>query len=103
MPGWAPSTRLCPAVDFARGARKLSGVILGLSILAAFVLLVASPPVGAEMRLPAGFTARVYVSGEGFDTGGAPGVAGVPSASTLSFDAGGVLYVARTGRRYGGG
>ncbi len=30
-------------------------------------LLLAPAPAGAEMVLPAGFTAKVYVSGEGFD------------------------------------
>lgn len=52
------------------------------------------------MVLPPGFTAQVYVSGEGFE--GAPGP-GVPSVSTLAFDETGVLYIARTGRRYFGG
>jgi hypothetical protein len=59
--------------------------------------------VSAELQLPAGFTARVYVTGDGFDAASTPGVTGVPSTSTLVLDAAGVLYLARTGRRYGGG
>ena len=67
-------------------------------------LLVLLTPItaGADMTLVPGFSARVYVSGDGFDTGSA-GVAGVPSASTLAFDSAGFLYFARSGRRYGGG
>jgi len=61
-------------------------------------LLLAAPAAGG-LRLPPGFTARVYVTGEGFGST-AVGGAGVPSASTLSIDADGVLYLARTGRRY---
>jgi hypothetical protein len=53
------------------------------------------------MVLPAGFTAKVYVSGEGFD--GTRAASGIPSSSTLAFDPAGVLYLARNGRRYQGG
>jgi hypothetical protein len=53
------------------------------------------------MHLPPGFTARVYVTGEGFD-GGRIGV-GIPAAGSLAFDPAGTLYVARAGRRYMGG
>ena len=71
--------------------------------LALLLVLLVPLPAMAELQLPPGFTARVYVTGEGFDAGGRPGITGVPSASTLAFDAGGVLFLARTGRRYGGG
>jgi sugar lactone lactonase YvrE len=53
--------------------------------------------------LPAGFSAEVYVTGEGFDQATARGALGIPSVSTLAFDDTGVLYLARTGRRYAGG
>jgi DNA-binding beta-propeller fold protein YncE len=68
--------------------------------LAALLLL---PPAtaGAEMHLPPGFTAKVYVTGEGFD--GSRVAPGIPSTSSLAFDAAGTLYVARSGRRYMGG
>src|SRR5512145_1555491 len=69
--------------------------------LALAVLLLMPATAGAEMHLPPGFTARVYVTGEGFD-GSRAGV-GIPSASSLAFDASGTLYVARSGRRYMGG
>jgi sugar lactone lactonase YvrE len=74
-------------------------------LAAAACLLIVLVPVlaAAELQLPPGFTARVYVTGEGFDPGTTPGVSGLPSTSTLAFDANGVLYLARTGRRYGGG
>jgi hypothetical protein len=55
----------------------------------------------AEMLLPPGFTARVYVTGEAFDEGRQ--ATGFPSTSSLVFDARGTLYAARTGRRYLGG
>lgn len=64
-------------------------------------LLLLSAPASAEMILPPGFTAKVYVSGEGFD--GTRAATGIPSSSTLAFDPSGVLYLARNGRRYQGG
>jgi sugar lactone lactonase YvrE len=72
--------------------------------LAVVALLVLLAPVAAvaDMTLAPGFNASVYVSGDGYDTGSAR-VAGVPSASTLTFDATGMLFFARSGRRYGGG
>ena len=69
--------------------------------LALAVLLLMPATAGAEMHLPPGFTARVYVTGEGFD-GSRAGV-GIPSIASLAFDASGTLYVARSGRRYMGG
>jgi hypothetical protein len=60
-------------------------------------------PAGAELLLPPGFTARVYISGEGFEPGAVRGMRGIPTTSTLAFDASGALYLARTGRRYFGG
>jgi DNA-binding beta-propeller fold protein YncE len=72
-----------------------------LTAIVALALLPA--PAGAEILLPAGFAAQVYVTGEGFDGSGSGGVLGVPSASTLALDEGGSLYLARTGRRYFGG
>lgn len=64
-------------------------------------LLLAPVAAGAEMTLPPGFTARVYVTGEGFDEGRR--AVGFPSSSSLVFDAAGTLYASRTGRRYVGG
>src|SRR5258705_3944583 len=67
------------------------------------VLLVLLPlQAAAELRLPAGFTAQVYVTGEGFDTDATRGIRGIPATSTLAFDQSGLLYLARTGRRYVG-
>jgi len=45
---------------------------------------------------------QVYVTGDGFDTS-ERGARGLPSSSTLVIDNSGVLYLARTGRRYSGG
>jgi hypothetical protein len=64
-------------------------------------LLLFPGRVPGELLLPPGFTPQVYVTGEGFDA--SRGVRGIPSASTLAFDAAGTLYLARTGRRYTGG
>ena len=64
------------------------------------VLLLASGRATAEIELPSGFTARVYVTGDGFDANGAGTGRGIPSTSTLTVDRSGALYLARTGRRY---
>jgi hypothetical protein len=77
----------------ARG-RVLRGGLL-LVLLGALV----ATPATAGLKLPPGFTTHVYVTGQGFVSGSASG-AGVPSSSTLGFDEGGALYLARTGRRY---
>jgi hypothetical protein len=71
-----------------------------LALLVALALVPASA--GAELALPPGFTAEVYVTGDGFEQGSRGG-RGIPSTSTLAFDDEGALYIARTGRRYGGG
>ena len=71
--------------------------------LLVLALLLAPWPATAELQLPPGFTARVYVTGEGFDTDASRGVRGIPSTSTLAFDQTGALYLARSGRRYLGG
>jgi hypothetical protein len=55
------------------------------------------------VELPPGFSAEVYVTGSGFDRAGARGLGGIPATSTLGVDADGILYLARTGRRYLGG
>jgi DNA-binding beta-propeller fold protein YncE len=65
-------------------------------------LLPAAPAVG-EITLPPGFTVRTYVTGEGFESGGTSGSAGIPTTTTAAFDQAGALYLARTGRRYAGG
>jgi hypothetical protein len=72
-------------------------------IVAGGFALVAGPAAHAEIVLPQGFTAQAYVTGSGFDHGTAAVAHGFPSASTLAFDHRGVLYLARTGRRYLGG
>ena len=71
--------------------------------LLVLTLLLVPLPAVAELRLPAGFTAQVYVTGEGFDTDTSRGIRGIPATSTLAFDQTGLLYLARTGRRYVGG
>jgi len=71
--------------------------------LCALLLLLLPLPAAAEVRLPTGFTAQTYVTGEGFDTDATRGIRGIPATSTLTFDQAGSLYLARTGRRYVGG
>ncbi len=72
--------------------------------LAALVLLALLAPAAAhaEMRLPPGFSAEVYVTGSGEAPDGRAAV-GIPSTTSLAFDAAGMLYTARSGRRYRGG
>jgi hypothetical protein len=72
--------------------------MVAVLVLAALLLPVAA---AAEMQLPPGFTAQVYVTGEGYDASRTVG--GIPSTSSLAFDAAGTLYAARSGRRYLGG
>ena len=71
-------------------------------VVALALALLAVPVVGAaEIVLPPGFTAHVYVTGQGFDEGRQ--ATGIPSIATLAFASDGTLYAARTGRRYVGG
>jgi sugar lactone lactonase YvrE len=70
--------------------------MLVVAIVAALVAIAA--PVSGEVVLPSGFTARVYVTGDGFAQPG-----GLPSSSTLVVDDAGILYLARTGRRFTAG
>lgn len=74
-----------------------------LRILLVLALLVAPGVASAEIKLPPGFSAQVYVTGQGFEGTPSPAARGIPSSSTLAFDRTGVLYLARTGRRYMGG
>lgn len=71
--------------------------------LGLFLIVVWPGASTAELLLPPGFTASVYVTGEGFDAGSAQGARGMPAVSTMAFDEAGLLYLARTGRRYVGG
>ena len=71
--------------------------------LLVLALLLAPLPAAAELVLPAGFSATVYVTGDGFDSDAARGIRGIPSTATLAFDQAGALYLARSGRRYLGG
>lgn len=72
------------------------------AVIAMAVLLFPGVVTG-EMRLPPGFTARVYVTGEGFDAEASRAGRGLPATSTMAFDDAGSLYLARTGRRYTSG
>src|SRR5215475_9608720 len=72
-----------------------------MAVLLLVALLMLPASTSAEVILPHGFTAKVYVSGEGFD--GTRAATGIPSSSTLAFDPSGILYLARNGRRYQGG
>jgi len=82
----------------AKRARRHLGAALPL---AALVLLPVAAQ--AEILLPPGFTARTYVTGEGFGGSAEFRGRGIPTTPTLAVDQGGVLYLARSGRRYSGG
>lgn len=73
--------------------------MLGWRVVLA-ALLLGPVPATAELLLPPGFRAHVHVTGDGFDAGTRQGLSGIPSTSTLALDHAGVLYLARTGRRY---
>jgi DNA-binding beta-propeller fold protein YncE len=82
-----------------RWGRRLAVTLL----LAATALLLTPTAATADVVLPPGFSVHVYVTGEGFNTGGAQLIRGIPATSTLAFDHQGALYLARPGRRYSGG
>jgi hypothetical protein len=63
----------------------------------------AAVPAAAELALPPGFTAQVYVTGQGFDPSSERGVYGMPAVGTLGIDALGTLFLARTGARFRSG
>src|SRR5262245_26411160 len=78
---------------------------LAAHLLAIVIGLGTSAPAGASsgITVPPGFTAQIYVTGDGFQTpSGTPG-RGIPSTATLAVDHTGAVYLARTGRRYAGG
>ena len=73
------------------------------ALIAVLAVLALTPtPARARLELAPGFTAQVYVTGAGFAPGGAD-TPGIPSAASLAIDDAGVLYVARSGRRYATG
>jgi hypothetical protein len=74
-----------------------------LAVLLTLGPLLAAWPAAAEITLPPGFTARLYASGDGFESGNIAGAGGFPTTTTAAFDQAGMLYLARTGRRYSGG
>jgi hypothetical protein len=70
--------------------------------LALLLALLAAPPAAcAEIRLPPGFTAEVYVTGTAAVD--SRGTVGIPAATSLVVDAAGTLFASRGGRRYFGG
>jgi hypothetical protein len=86
------------------GRRVVRRAIVGVSLALGLVGSLTGPRgAQAELILPPGFTVRVYVTGEGFESGTSRGVSGIPGTSTLAFDQTGALYLAKTGRRYFGG
>lgn len=86
----------------AGGARRSGGPVAAALVLAALALaLPALRAPAAELELPPGFTAQVYVTGEGFGRGAERDARGIPVTITLAFDRAGTLYLARSGNRYG--
>jgi len=76
---------------------------LALAVTVGLAELAVPPLVRAEIELPPGFQARVYVTGEGFGPPDSPRGRGIPTTTTLTVDHTGALYLARAGRRYSGG
>src|SRR5262249_60027227 len=74
----------------------------GWGLIVGVLLLVPGSAFGG-LDLTPGLSAEVYVTGEGFDSTETRGARGIPAVSTLAFDSSGVLYLARSGRRYIGG
>jgi hypothetical protein len=57
-------------------------------------------PVAAELSLPPGFTAQVYVTGKGFDRNGERGNRGIPAVASLVIDQSGALYLTKPAGRF---
>ena len=83
----------------ARSGR--SGLLV--ATLVALVSLSAWGAAWADITVPRGFTVQLYASGDGFEMGNVAGAGGFPTTTTAAFDQAGMLYLARTGRRYAGG
>ncbi len=81
-------------------SRPLRSIASGLALAAA---LLAPTTALAEILLPPGFTVKVYVTGDGFETTGGTGGRGIPTTPTMAVDHTGALYLARSGRRYSAG
>jgi hypothetical protein len=75
-------------------------VALRVAAIAIGACLVAPGTAFGEVELPRGLSATVYVTGERFDMSADRKAPGIPSTSTIAFDDGGALYLARVGRRY---
>lgn len=73
------------------------------ALLWALITLLVATSAWAELSLPPGFAAQVYVTGLGFDSGSDRGGQGIPSVGTLGVDGLGTLYLARTGARFRSG
>lgn len=84
----------------ASGKQSKRGLGAGLAL--ALALLLPASAFG-DILLSPGFVARVYVTGDGFETPTGARGPGIPSTSTLVVDDKGALYLARTGRRYSSG
>src|SRR5262249_3129232 len=83
--------------------RHLEAARAMIARLLTLALLLFPLSASAEMRLPSGFAAQVYVTGEGFDTDTSRGIRGTPGPPASAFRRSRLLYVARPGRRYVGG
>jgi hypothetical protein len=75
----------------------------GVALLGVVLALAVCAPARAAVVLPPGFTSEPYVTGEGFEIAEGRVARGLPAVSTMAFDHQGMLYLARTGRRYVGG
>lgn len=82
---------------------NVSGLKSPLAVLAVASALLAPATALAEILLPPGFTVRVYVTGDGFETTSGTGGRGIPTTPTMAVDHTGALYLARSGRRYSAG
>jgi hypothetical protein len=73
----------------------------GAAALALLVVALAPVPAArADLSVPPGFTVEVYVTGQGFESGGDRSSRGFPGVGSLSVDAAGLLYLGRLGARF---
>src|SRR4030095_15046310 len=96
--------RIDLSVTVWQDRRRMRTRTSSLGSLLALALSLLLPSVArAEILVPAGLTVPMYVPGEACETPRGSTGRGIPSTSTLLVDPKGMLYLARTGRRYSSG
>jgi DNA-binding beta-propeller fold protein YncE len=65
-------------------------------VLLALIVFLFAVPASAQVALPPGFIAKVYVTGQGFDPSAQRNAPGIPAMATMALDPSGALYLAKS-------